>query len=894
MVGEIYENGIWRVLDNSSSLKYDGEIINQSVIKYVAVSPIGFQIIPIVSIGGFIPSISNPLVLKVLENKISLSYYPDQQIFFTEDKIDGVYNVIYMSYLFDESILLTASTSNDSRYMDIPSYMLSTIRSLALNITEKYGAKTTYEKLKAIENFLKTNYKYDKNYTAPPEGFDPVLYFLFNEKRGICVHFNSAFVLLARSLGIPARLVGGYLIDPKLNYQVVTYLQAHAYAEVLFEGLGWITFDATPAPSTAPSSGICKGCKKSTITEVTNLDNIGIKGLPFRVLGTVLDEHGSKISGLKVKVYLKHNKSENDLGIIVGTGFVENGLFNITCIAPLDIDIGEYYVIAHAITNDRYMGSWSDPQIKIMAKTYISTKVPDRVIAGRTFIASGTLKEEADIPIANKTVTLIIGSKIYSAVTDRDGVFFINCSIREPGNYTLLFNFAGSEYYLNSMCNKTLRVLALGITPMTKSIFIRDDDVHISGWVHAEDLAGDHEEVLISLDEINVTKVKADSNGYFNITFHVPSNCTLGRSILKYLLLCNGHYVFQEISIMARTQIIAFTPQLPVESNKLFNITAILKDDLQQPVQGVIIFLNYSCQNQNFSANSTTNENGTALFNVKLSVSKEEKASYLITFPGNEIYLGTQISGHISVVPVSGAFIYEFHLLLVLALANPLFAYFLYKVGWIKRKKTKPFEESSKAKEVVAPVIPIVTKKDVKLTITFTDIKEPFPFVWGINEKLAVCLEIKENDGTPIAEALLKLSINNKENICLSSSQNGDVKTYLTFTEKGNYKLEAYFAGDDKRKEAAAEANIVIVDYKEEIVNLFNSFLESVSKAYQGLDKNMTAREIQFKLASQIPDSKHMYLEDLVSIFEVADYSLHTITRREYEKMFLAKLNLER
>jgi len=55
----------------------------------------------------------------------------------------------------------------------------------------------------------------------------------------------------------------------------------------------------------------------------------------------------------------------------------------------------------------------------------------------------------------------------------------------------------------------------------------------------------------------------------------------------------------------------------------------------------------------------------------------------------------------------------------------------------------------------------------------------------------------------------------------------------------------------------------------------------------------MTAREIQFKLASQIPNYKHGYLENLVSIFEVADCSLHAITRREYERMFLAKLNLE-
>jgi len=50
---------------------------------------------------------------------------------------------------------------------------------------------------------------------------------------------------LARSIGLPARLVAGYLINSAAEYQIVKSTQKHAYAEVLFEDLGWITFDAT-------------------------------------------------------------------------------------------------------------------------------------------------------------------------------------------------------------------------------------------------------------------------------------------------------------------------------------------------------------------------------------------------------------------------------------------------------------------------------------------------------------------------------------------------------------------------------------------------------------------------------------------------------------------------
>ncbi|MEM2248713.1 MAG: transglutaminase domain-containing protein [Candidatus Bathyarchaeia archaeon] len=891
LVGEIYENGVWSILNNSLLSKYNGEEIKQSITNYTSASLVGFQIIPLTIMEGFIPSASNPLRLRLLENKNNLWYYPNQQIFFSEEKIDGDYHVTYMNYFFDEKILALASTLSDPRYLGIPSYMLPALKSLAFEIVEKYGAETTYEKLNAIVDFLRSNYKYDKNYTYPPEGVDPVLWFLFHEKRGICVHFNSAFVLLARSLGIPSRLVGGYLVDSEKDYQVVYRRQSHAYAEVLFEGLGWVIFDATP-----PECG-CDGRTRSihTTTEIVNLDNTGIKGSTFRVSGQVLDEYGSKVSGLAVKVYLKHNKSENDLGILVGEGFVENGLFNITCVAPLDIDVGDYFVVAHTLTSGAYLGSWSDPQIRIMAKTYLSIKNPEKVIAGRTFVVSGALKEEeTNIPIMNETVILTVGSQTYSAITDKDGAFLINCLIEEPGNYTLFFRFDGSKYYLNSTCEKALRVLALEITPTAKNSLIRGESTCIFGRVHAEDLAGDNEEVLISLNEIDIARVRTDSNGYFNITFHVPSNCILGKSILKYLLLCNGYRAIQEVNIMARTRIMASAPS-PVESNKPFNVTAILIDDLNQPIQGATIFLNYSCQNNVFSLNSTTDEDGIVLFNVNLSTDKEENVSYILFFAGNEVYLGSQFSGHINVIPGPSpiSFLYEIYLLPI-ALAISFLTYFLYRKGWLRKTTIKPLEEAPKTQEIVTSASSIIAKKNVVLTITFPDIKEPFPLVWGVDEKLVVRLEIREDNGAPIAGASLKLSIDGGDSVHLESSQNGDVETYLTFMKKGNCKLEAYFAGSDQWNEAAAEANIRIVDYREEVIDLFNSFLNFASKIYQGLNDSMTAREIQFKLVSQIPNSKHGYLEDLISIFEVADYSLHTITRKEYERMFLAKFNLER
>lgn len=76
--------------------------------------------------------------------------------------------------------------------------------------------------------------------------------FLFLSRRGFCEHFAAAFVVLMRSAGIPARVVGGYQggeYNPLDNYLVVRQSDAHAWAEVWQDELGWIRIDPTAAVS---------------------------------------------------------------------------------------------------------------------------------------------------------------------------------------------------------------------------------------------------------------------------------------------------------------------------------------------------------------------------------------------------------------------------------------------------------------------------------------------------------------------------------------------------------------------------------------------------------------------------------------------------------------------
>ncbi len=83
----------------------------------------------------------------------------------------------------------------------------------------------------------------------PPLGTDPVDAFLFETRSGFCEHYASAFAVLARAAGLPARVVAGYQggeRNPFGDYWIVRQSDAHAWTEVWLEGR-WVRFDPTAA-----------------------------------------------------------------------------------------------------------------------------------------------------------------------------------------------------------------------------------------------------------------------------------------------------------------------------------------------------------------------------------------------------------------------------------------------------------------------------------------------------------------------------------------------------------------------------------------------------------------------------------------------------------------------
>jgi len=87
-------------------------------------------------------------------------------------------------------------------------------------------------------------------YTLTPQrlGRDGIDELLFDTHEGFCAHYASAFAVLMRAAGVPARVVTGYL-GGEWNriggYLLVRQSEAHAWTEVWLSGHGWVRADPT-------------------------------------------------------------------------------------------------------------------------------------------------------------------------------------------------------------------------------------------------------------------------------------------------------------------------------------------------------------------------------------------------------------------------------------------------------------------------------------------------------------------------------------------------------------------------------------------------------------------------------------------------------------------------
>lgn len=119
------------------------------------------------------------------------------------------------------------------------------LKALAHEITDGYA--TPVEKAQALQDYFhNSGFVYDLEYYSRDTSPE---YFVFESKRGTCSDYASAYVLMARSVGLTVRYAEGYAPDYS-SREGVSYIKdstSHAYPEVFIPGMGWTVFEPTVA-----------------------------------------------------------------------------------------------------------------------------------------------------------------------------------------------------------------------------------------------------------------------------------------------------------------------------------------------------------------------------------------------------------------------------------------------------------------------------------------------------------------------------------------------------------------------------------------------------------------------------------------------------------------------
>jgi transglutaminase-like putative cysteine protease len=113
------------------------------------------------------------------------------------------------------------------------------------------GSTSEYDVVQRIQRYLRTTFTYDEK--VPRHAY-PLAAFLSKDRRGYCQQFSGAMALMLRMVGVPARVAAGFSPgshNPYSGEYRVRDLDAHSWVEAYFPGIGWVTFDPTPAAAPA-------------------------------------------------------------------------------------------------------------------------------------------------------------------------------------------------------------------------------------------------------------------------------------------------------------------------------------------------------------------------------------------------------------------------------------------------------------------------------------------------------------------------------------------------------------------------------------------------------------------------------------------------------------------
>jgi transglutaminase-like putative cysteine protease len=221
-------------------------------------APLTVQDITIVKMGGpLVPGAFTPVAVQPAQ----VFWAPGTQTLVLPDQSlqegDQVRVISVVPRPSDAQLRAATVQNHPAGSLDLPSGVPQSARDLAQQVTA--AAVTPFDKAVALQNWFRTNFTYDLNVQLGNSN-DAIDAFL-RERRGFCQQFAGTFAVMARSIGLPARVAVGYT-PGELGADGLYHVygrHAHSWAEVWFDGIGWVPFEPTPgrgSPDAVGYSGV--------------------------------------------------------------------------------------------------------------------------------------------------------------------------------------------------------------------------------------------------------------------------------------------------------------------------------------------------------------------------------------------------------------------------------------------------------------------------------------------------------------------------------------------------------------------------------------------------------------------------------------------------------------
>ncbi|HUL38863.1 MAG TPA: transglutaminase domain-containing protein, partial [Methanomassiliicoccales archaeon] len=829
-------------------------------------------------------------------------------------------------------------------YLQIPYELDSRIKELTDFVIG--GSNTDYDKISAIRSYLRENYQYEINHPKPGPGTDPVEFFLFTSKEGICTHFNSALVLMLRSAGIPSRMVVGFMIDPTTVYQNVTAAEAHAYAEVKLDGLGWITVDAL-------------GWWDDLDRAVMAIPDLKISGKVFQddnMNGVDDDDHPLEYQEVSLTDLMQNTSliattdqtgrysfavwpGEYEVAQDMGEGWVNTTPSTIRLKlvdkSPKEIDFGAY------------------PINQVPTKSTVTnvTSIASRTALMSRFNVVGTVTDDHGTPLTGMSVRIYItkdkvsGARIYCGKAWlRDGSFNASCLMPnvELGSYQVVAQCAGNQEYGPSWSDPTIQVVddiwisiyrpsGLTVAPPGQMLYFqisvfgkyRGASVR-SSWINVStNESGYNSNEPVRIDETGI--------GYYSLTRSLPCDLTVKvtfdgtEELISASSLFAVHFGYVQLSIST-------TKLVRGEANVLSGKASVRGVALS----GMPVFCS---SNGLLGAMAQTDSKGA--FAAPLLIPIERSLGTTII----EVSVGEFGSEMVQENIVSRT-------LLTTSVVNNRLSAMLVDDNGLPLARM-PIRLSSSAgnltaitdKNGVADFAPPSSKSE-NLTFIFLGTDEylpsqarmlysPTPFVNHAWSAIALVLvsafavlayyyqasgrriRLPKMKAKPVRSPPKKVGPyllefpqipaglppvwhQSEELLLRVRGREGLLQLSIDGMKQGAIKLvdgtavlplqlplgrhQLIVAG----KEGKTEETVKVTLYGEEIAHLYSDTLKELSLSCTTLSEDLTPREAQSKLSKCLEKSKGGALELMTSLFERAEFGPEAMGRSDYEKMFAA------